>query len=175
MSQSSDPFPLCSREILKLSQSMSGLLRIQQMPSHGGFLVGCLVSLRFSLCLLSSESSYMKFDSCLYIGRGSWWQIAFCNICAFMNTKTFTIFPVPLSQGQKSSTSQPQLVSSIYRPNVLAAHHVLCWTSPAIILAQAHLLEQHPGLALQLGRAQAMASHAWEVSTLNTYSGGLGC
>ncbi|KAF9505558.1 hypothetical protein BS47DRAFT_1367998 [Hydnum rufescens UP504] len=56
----------------------------------------------------------------------------------------------------------------------LFAHWVLCWTSPAVILAWACLLELHPGLAFQLGKVQAIASRAWEVSTLNTYGAGLG-
>ena len=41
-------------------------------------------------------------------------------------------------------------------------------------MARARLVEQYPGLAIQLGRAQTVASRAWEMSTLNTYGAGLG-
>jgi hypothetical protein len=97
-----------------------------------------------------------------------------CDLTVFASTEVFTIFPMPLSKGRKASAGRPQVSVSIYRPHVLAVHRIPCWTSPAVIVARARLIERYPELIGALTRAQNVAVRAWEDTTKNSYGAGLG-
>ncbi|KAF9509461.1 hypothetical protein BS47DRAFT_1365202 [Hydnum rufescens UP504] len=80
---------------------------------------------------------------------------------------------MPLSQGHYSHGRQPKFHHNIFCPHVKASDCILCWTSPAVILAHTKLLESSSGLSFSLARAQLVASKAWEESTHASYGAGL--